>query len=421
MFEITGPVAYGTPWFQRSRYLLAPLRRPFVALRRAEGRTNDGHACSVLVVDEGPTLSLLLSGMLDGPTQITPLGRASVLRVPAILRRALPVHDLVMARVPQLLAEASYADGFFRLPWGVDMWARTEEILRRRQRGRGTVASGFARWKQQGFRAVQRRDGGSLDLFYETMYLPFASTKFGEAAQILDQGSMKRSLQQHGTLLFVELEGRAVAAQLLERCGATLHTISVGTSLDPVAAHDAGVLTALKVAACELAVEMGLEWLDFGGCMPWLTDGVLQNKRQWGGELVLRSGLHRNVVAAWPEWTPAAAALLALAPVFRHGRTTFSVTTRTPRSHLPANKLALPGVGRFFIVEMPGPASIASQVAVPGVEMLRAGPSRAMLAQAAVDAGCHSALPDVTRPPSSARQVNTVDGHGRHDARQRRP
>jgi Acetyltransferase (GNAT) domain len=409
MFEITGPVAYGTPWFQRSRYLLAPLRRPFVALRRVEGRTGDGQACSVLVVDEGPTLSLLLSGMLEGPTQVTPLGRASVLRIPAILHRALPAHDLVVARVPQLLAEALYADGFFRLPWGVDMWARTDEILRRRQRGRGTVASGFARWKQQGFRSVQRRDAGSLDLFYETMYLPFASTKFGEAAQILDRGSMRRALE-HGTLLWIEQDGRPVAAQLLERCGATLHTISVGTSLDPAASQAAGVLTALKVSACELAVEMGLEWLDFGGCMPWLTDGVLQNKRQWGGELVLRGGLHRGVVAGWSAWTPAAAAFLALAPVFRHGGSTFSVTTATPKSHLPANKLSLPGVGRFFVVDAPVSAARADSSAVGTMDP---GPSRAMVAQAAGGAGGDPVVPGPTRPQAFGRRAGIVGGEGR--------
>lgn len=409
MFEITGPVAYGTPWFQRSRYLLAPLRRPFVAVRRVEGRTSDGHACSVLVVDEGPTLSLLLSGMLKGPTQVTALGRASVLRIPAILHRELPAHDLVLARVPQLLAGARYADGFFRLPWGVDMWARTKEILRRQQRGRGTVASGFARWKQQSFLAVQRRDRGSLDRFYDTMYLPFANTKFGAAAQILDRDSMRRSLN-HGTLLWIEQDDKPVAAQLLERCGATLHTISVGTSLEPAASQAAGVLTALKVAACELAVEMGLEWLDFGGCMPWLTDGVLQNKRQWGGELVLRSGLHRGVVAAWSAFTPATAAFLALAPVFRHGSSTFSVTTATPKSHLPADKLSLPGVGRSFVVDARGSAT---RVDGSVVELLTPGSSLAMVAQATGEAGRDPVVQDPTSPRSFGSHADIVGGEGR--------
>jgi hypothetical protein len=121
------------------------------------------------------------------------------------------------------------------------MRARTDEVSRRRRQSRGTVASAHARWKQQGFTSVQRRDKASLDLFYDTMYLPFTCGRFGEAAAVLDRSSMRRALER-GTIVWVEQDGRPVAAQLLERCGPTLHTISVGTSLDATAAHATGIL-----------------------------------------------------------------------------------------------------------------------------------------------------------------------------------
>jgi hypothetical protein len=284
----------------------------------------------------------------------------------AMLRRESRAHDLVLARVPSILADQAGATDFLRLPWLVDMWARAAEVAKRRQRGRGTVASAYARWKQQGFTAARGETAADLARFYETMYLPFARARFGDAASTLDRATLRRALDR-GTVLWVELDGRPVAGQLLERSGDALHTVAVGTSLAPEAAQATGVLTALKVAACELALAEGLEWIDFGGCMPWLTDGVLQNKRQWGAELVHRGGLHRALLATWARWTPAAAALLAQAPICRHGTATIALTTTTPRGNQDAAKLLLPGLDRLVVVE-DGAARVG---AVPSAPQLR--------------------------------------------------
>ena len=369
----SGPLGHGAPWFQRACYLSAPLLRPLVGLCRVTGRTVAGSPCSILLVDDGAPLKLLLAGILAEQTETVSLGKVSITGVPALLRREGPSYDLVLARVPQVLAERSYGAGFLRLPWIVDMWVRAEEVAKRRQRGRGAVASAYTRWKQQSFAATQRGEAADLDRFYETMYRPFASARFGEAASTLDRATLRRALAR-GTIVWVEQEGRPVAAQLLERCGSTLHTIAVGTSLEPAAAQSVGVLTALKVAAGDLALAAGFEWIDFGGCMPWLTDGVLQNKRQWGAELVHRRGLHRAMVATWSRWSPAAAALLALAPICRHGPATFAVTTTTPRGHQAADKLVLPGIDQLLIVD---DAIVAGASGAAAPEVMRVAPGGA--------------------------------------------
>ena len=134
------------------------------------------------------------------------------------------------------------------------------------------------------------------------------------------------------------------------------------------------------MAASDLALDTGFEWIDFGGCMPWLTDGVLQNKRQWGAELVHRQGLHRAMVATWSRWTPAAAALLALAPICRHGTATLAVTTATPRGNQAADKLALPGIDRLLIVDETMAAG-GHAVATGQVRRVAAGGTTAILAK----------------------------------------
>ena len=381
---MSGPAAHGRPWFQRARYLSAPLIRPLVSMRRLTARTLDGSSCSILVVDDAVPLKLLLAGMLTEQTETLPLGKVSIMAMPAMLRREVANYDLVLARVPQLLANRSFRAPFLHLPYLVDMRARTEEIAIRRQLGSSkTVGSAYSRWRQQGFVAIQRREPADLNLFYKTMYQPFVSARYGDAAAPLSLPAMRRSLQQ-GTIVWVEKDGSAIAAQLIERCGSTLYTIAVGTSLEPAAARAMGVLTALKVAASDLAIDTGCEWINFGGCMPWLSDGVLQNKRQWGAELVHRHWLHRGLLATWARWTPAAAAFLAMAPICRHDEMTFSITTAAPWAHRGVQNLTLPGIDRVLMVDEG--ASGAGKGAKEGVQRVAAAGAREILDQARLGA-----------------------------------
>src|SRR3954462_1234344 len=84
---MSGPVAHGTPWFQRARYVTAPLRSPFVPIRAITGCTVDDSPCSILVVDDGVPIKLLLAGMLAERTQTVSLGKFSILSVPTLVRR----------------------------------------------------------------------------------------------------------------------------------------------------------------------------------------------------------------------------------------------------------------------------------------------------------------------------------------------
>lgn len=373
------PLAHGRPWIQRARYLSAPLTRPLVTMRRLTARTLDGNPSSILVVDDDVPLKLLLAGMLAEQTETVPLGKVSIAALPAILRRETANYDLVLARVPQVLANWSFRTAFLRMPALVDMRVRAEEVAKRRQLGSSkTVGSAYARWRQQGFVAIQRREPADLNLFYETMYQPFVSARYGDAAALLSLPAMRRSLQQ-GTIVWVEKDGSAIAAQLIERCGSTLYTIAVGTSLEPAAARATGVLTALKVAASDLAIDTGCEWINFGGCMPWLSDGVLQNKRQWGAELVHRPWLHRGLLAAWARWTPAAAAFLALAPICCHDEMTFSITTAAPWAHRGVQNLTLPGINRVLMVDEG--ASGAGKDARGGIQRVTAAAASEILDQ----------------------------------------
>lgn len=386
---MSASVADGALWLQRARFFLTPLLRPVVALCRVTGRVANGSNCSVLVAGDSPTQRLLLAALLPQERREEPLGEVSLLRLPDLLRREMPRHDLVLARVPQILTNWGRWPGYLRMPAVVNMRVRADEVRRRRKLGRGTVASAYSRWRRHRFVAVPSRDRASFDLFYETMYLPFARTRFGEAAFIRDRRTLQRVLDR-GAILWIEQDGHRVAARLVERDGDTLHAMSVGTSLDPAAAQANGILTAAKVAAVEFAFEAGLKWIDFGGCMPWLTDGVLLNKRHWGAELIQRRWLHQAVLAAWPCWTPAAVAFLALAPICRVDDDLHAVTTMNPRGQFPPHDLRVASLSRLWIVVDPAVDGVVapSDTEEPiEIRLLTPGGSREILAQAGLTAG----------------------------------
>src|SRR4051812_20264356 len=109
--EMSVPLARGAPWFQRARYVAAPLRNPLVRVRTVTSRTSGGSTCSILVIDDGVPLKMLLARMLAGQTQVAQLARLSILSVPGLIRREAGNYDLVLAKVPQVLAEMSYRSG----------------------------------------------------------------------------------------------------------------------------------------------------------------------------------------------------------------------------------------------------------------------------------------------------------------------
>lgn len=372
-------------WLQRARFFLTPVVRPAVSLSRVTGRLGDGNAASILVAGDSPMQRTLLAVLLPGDRREEPLATVAWPRLAALLRREAPRHDLVLALVPQVMVGRNSWPGWLRVPAVVDMRVVADEVHRRRKLGRGTVATAYRRWRQQRFAAVLARDEASFDEFYDTMYLPFAHGRFGEAAFIRDRRSMRGVLGRGGGILWIEQDGRRVAARLVLQDGDTLHAMSVGAAADPDAAEAGGVITATTVASVEHACRLGFRWIDLGGCMPWLTDGVLRNKRRWGAELTHRRWQHKLLLVSWERWNPAAAALLALAPVHRAGNALLAIVAAGPDRGIPHEDLELAGLDGLHIVAdsaASGPdlrENAAEEHAQAG--LLRPGGSREILAQ----------------------------------------
>lgn len=122
-------------------------------------------------------------------------------------------------------------------------------------------------------------DPDALKFFYEKMYVPYAKIRYGEFAYILNFGHIKKILR-NGELVFVTFNGKRVCAYLCEIDGDG-YICGKNGALDENVVRE-GAMVAAYYFSILRAKEIGKKTVHFGGSKPFLLDGVLRHKNQWG-------------------------------------------------------------------------------------------------------------------------------------------
>ncbi|MDX6752150.1 hypothetical protein SH611_20275 [Geminicoccaceae bacterium 1502E] len=302
------------PWeaaASAGRYVLAPLAERRLPLRRVSGLTPAGRPATVLVAGASKTIDLWLQRVMPHGRQVETVGTRATIAAARGLRA--PGTDMVLARVPRLVGRHLAAAGQLRLPEVIGQRVTTLEMRRRLHLSK-SVRSSVGRIETAGLAWREATEEGAFERFYAQMYVPFAERSFGEAAVVRDPTRLRRRLARGG-LLWIEQRGRVVGGVLVERGGGALRLLSLGTVLDPQEARDAGFHVAVRLAGLENAEACGLDTVDFGGTMPWLTDGILRSKHLWGAVLGHKRWLNRDILVRWARCTPAVTEMLAAAPL----------------------------------------------------------------------------------------------------------
>src|SRR5690606_8912692 len=120
--------------------------------------------------------------------------------------------------------------------------------------------------------------------FYENLYVPYVTQRFGPAAFVVDPTSFYQECRR-GVLLRLTHEKRVVGAALLRPIGRTLAV--VWSALDVLGDGGAlrGVTDSLDYFSLLYAHMTGCRWLDLGPSRPDLCDGILRYKSKWGAEI----------------------------------------------------------------------------------------------------------------------------------------
>jgi hypothetical protein len=190
------------------------------------------------------------------------------------------------------------------------------------------------RCDEEGYRLEVSIGDSRFDEFYHDFHLPFVRQRHGVNAVKHEPETIRRCLRRGG-ISWTVLNGEPLFAGAFEIVGDTFRELIAGT---PAGRTDRAVQRARcasRAGHIRWCAERGLRWLVMGGCRPWLSDGMLANKRAWGGELVPRSDDLRSLLVGWRRWRPAIAGLLADYPLVVRAPRGFAAITAAPDDRTP--------------------------------------------------------------------------------------
>jgi hypothetical protein len=129
---------------------------------------------------------------------------------------------------------------------------------------------------------ISRNNEKNHDFFYWRMYLPYIRRRFGGGAQPNSYQTSKTVYRKNGGIIFVLEENKPISGILFFVKNKTVHAVGLG-----VYQSDENYL---KNSACEAALFFLIKWsktqglksLNYGGTVPFFTNGVFQYKKEWG-------------------------------------------------------------------------------------------------------------------------------------------
>lgn len=124
-------------------------------------------------------------------------------------------------------------------------------------------------------------DPDTLKFFYEKMYAPHIKRRYGDLA--VDSFNNIRKIFKNGELVFITLNGERVSAYLNEMQDDT-YILRRNGILDDSFLKE-GAMVATYYFSILRAKERNAKVVDFGGSKPFLLDGVLRHKNQWGTKI----------------------------------------------------------------------------------------------------------------------------------------
>lgn len=133
---------------------------------------------------------------------------------------------------------------------------------------------------------------GLLENFYHNMYLPFCINRHGSKA---NAGTLEQLLNDinNKELCCVKKDGEQLAALVLHFQNGGVRGRQLGIKEGRVDIMKYGVVSKLYYHNILALAERGYTSMHFGGCRPFLNDGVLENKLKWGLHLVYEATENR--------------------------------------------------------------------------------------------------------------------------------
>lgn len=233
------------------------LRQVPVALWHGPIRLS-GQPGTLLVAGDEPWVRYLPQRFFAGEPKREPLGRVAIRALPRFLDRFKQSTDLTIARVDRLSGRRIFHSDYLTVPEWVGTKLTVPHNLEKLVRSSSNIRRDMRRVRRHKYEPLVSRGLEDFDTFYHSIYLPFSRGRHGELLIVREAHDLRRRVQRGG-ILWVQRDGRRVAALLFEQKGRTLDVLAVGTMDGDLVLMKEGAIAALYYFVIELARKLGCQ------------------------------------------------------------------------------------------------------------------------------------------------------------------
>ncbi len=189
--------------------------------------------------------------------------------------------DLVMIETNRLYSENYRQAGYFTIPQWIEFGREVVKDPEMRYAGaQKSLKSDLNRICNSNLKVVVTRDHKDLDMFYEKMYLPYLSKRFGEAMIVKSRKSLKKDFLK-GFLMIVVSDEKPITGAVVRIDDDTLTETTLAVMDGTDAFLKTGVSGVIDYHLHEWAASNNKCFFNVGHTRPFPLDGVFFNKRKW--------------------------------------------------------------------------------------------------------------------------------------------
>lgn len=366
------------PWLQ----VLSDRRVPLSICR---GPIASGTEASLLVAGEGHSIEYVVGRFFARPPARQALGTTALPNLPRALRRWRESADMTIAQVPSLASQWLGGNEYLQVPPWVGAWLDVPDDPEAFARQRRRVWDELRPVRHHGLRPEISHQVSEFDRFYEEIYLPYARHRYSQTAVVRPLQQLRRLFRHGGGLIWICKGEQRIAGALYWQDGKALGMISLGLAGTGEAARKMGAIAAIYYFGMQHAKALGCTELDFGGCRPSPSDGVLFFKRKWGMRLAPRLSVTSDLLVRWERPNAAVRTFLAGTPLIIHENAGLSLVAVPDDGDAAGvrDQLWMEGLQRLFVLR-PSPAMGDSPM--PGLVSVESRPGPAPAAAKESDA-----------------------------------
>ncbi|MBU1191745.1 MAG: GNAT family N-acetyltransferase [Gammaproteobacteria bacterium] len=276
---------------------------------------HSGAPLNILYIGEGNSLDYIKTLFFQGSPDNSVKSHYSLVQILLGVRPKLAGYDLRICEfTPRIMRLIRSPDSFKTPDWIeqiIPLAGSWEEVVARFRKN--TRTTDLRKVRKYNFAHDIVTDEESIEYFYDNLYLPYLTQRFGGAFDVIDRDWLI-SVGKEGGLLRILDGDRVIAGVIFFYGEGYLDWIWTGALTGADTAQENGAFSTLYYHSIQHAHDKGFPAIKLNNTRAFLNDGLHRYKRKWGAhiaksrssewELLLDFNFHSRVTQHWLEASP---------------------------------------------------------------------------------------------------------------------